>query len=477
MAPRILQRKAKMVCTLGPSTDQPMLIEKLILAGMNVARINFSHGDHTFHGRLIEMVRSVSRKLGIPVSILQDLQGPKIRVGSFPGGPVCLKPGATFVLTTRQVEGSCSIASVSYPKFHEDVKTGDLVLLDDGNLSLKVAEVHGQDVTCKVVYGGELKNHKGLNLPGNVLSVDCLTEKDLIDLEFGLKHGVDYVALSFVQKASDITALRAKISEFGANVPIVAKIEKPQAVNQIEEIIGLTDVIMIARGDLGVEMATEEVPFQQKRIIGLCNQAGVPVITATQMLESMITHPRPTRAEATDVANAILDGSDAVMLSGETAAGRFPIESAQTMNRIIQVIEKKAMDNAHRKRREAGSDFEPSIAISYAACHAAEMVGASALICLTQSGKTARNLSRYRPETPILAMTNTEETFNRIALLWGVTAHRITPFDGDFEACIRRLKVSLVEEDTFAKDDRLVFLAGLPFSDINDTNTLRIETT
>lgn len=468
-------RKAKIICTLGPSSCDYDQISRLAKAGMNVARINFSHSTQEANGKLMQTVRQVARDLNMPLAVLQDLQGPKIRVGAFRDGPVILKPGADFTLTTRKVEGTIAIVSVSYPHFHLDVKMGDLVLLDDGNLSLKVLKVEGQDVYCRVVYGGKLSDHKGINLPDNLLTVDCLTPKDLDDLSFGLEQGVDYIALSFVQKPSDIEDLRRQIRARGHNVPIVAKIEKPQAVAAIEKIIELADVIMIARGDLGVEMLTEEVPYQQKRIIALCNQSGVPVITATQMLDSMISNPRPTRAEASDVANAILDGSDAVMLSGETASGKFPEEAVRTMSKIISLIEMKQVDHPVFRRKDKSKVFSPCVAIGYSACQAAEMVEASAIVCLTQTGTTAKTLARFRPVTPILALSNTNSTYNQIALYWGVSGLRIAELSGNIDEVIQDFNRDVLAEGLFSKGDRLVFTAGLPFSEKCSTNMLRIE--
>jgi len=469
------KRKAKIICTLGPSTSTYEEIKALALAGMNVARINFSHSNHETHRHLITTVRKVAQELNQSIAVLQDLQGPKIRVGHFKEGSTRLTPGSLFTLTTRDVVGCSSIVSVSYPSFHLDVHRGSKVLLDDGNLMLEVEQVKEQDVQCRVIYGGILKNRKGVNLPDSILTVDCMTEKDKRDLAFGLKIGVDYIAISFVQKPKDIMTVKEAIQQQGQNIPVVAKIERPQAVRAIDEITELADVIMIARGDLGVEMPTEEVPIHQKEIISLCNRKGIPVITATQMLESMMSSPRPTRAEATDVANAILDGSDAVMLSGETAAGQFPLEAVVTMNKIVTLIEQKDGERWQHQKRDRSITYQPSVALGYSACHAADMVQADAIICLTQSGTTAKTVSRFRPSTPILALTNQTQTYNRMALIWGVTAYQGSELSGDIDDVVAELLEKFRSKNIFKKGVRLLFTAGLPFSEKRGTNMLRIE--
>lgn len=469
-------RKVKIICTLGPSSSSYEIIKKLAESGMNVARLNFSHGSHDDHLRNIKTVRQVSRDLNIPIGILQDLQGPKIRVRSFENGQITLKDGDRFTLTTRDIKGNREQASVSYPSFHEDVKSGDMVLLDDGLLRLQVEKISGQDVQCKVIFGGILKNKKGLNLPGSILSVDALTAKDREDLEFGLKNNVDFVALSFVQKPDDIRMIKDIIASHGKNTPVVAKIEKPQAVHAIEEITDITDVIMVARGDLGVEVNAEEVPPIQKQIIRTCNRKGIPVITATQMLESMITNPRPTRAEASDVANAVLDGTDAVMLSGETAAGKFPVESLCVMDRTVSLIEKSSLDHwVMARRRIPDFEYPSSLAIGYAACHAADLVKAEAIVCKTQSGSTAQMIARYRPNKPIIAITNQEETLARLTLVWGVTAFRVPDFKDNIDDATTDTIGFLKEKSVLKSGDRFVLTAGLPFVARRKTNMLRIE--
>ncbi|MFC1476987.1 pyruvate kinase [candidate division KSB1 bacterium] len=469
-------RRAKIVCTLGPSSDTYEKIRELAEAGLDVARLNFSHGSHVYHKKTYEQIRKVSADIHKPIAVLQDLQGPKIRVQQFQNGEILLQPDDKFILTTREVTGTKDIVSVSYKSFCNDVTPGEPVLLDDGNIKLVVEEIKGEDVHCRVVYGGPLKDHKGLNLPGAVLSVPALTDKDMDDLRFGLELGVDYVALSFVQKPEDIRFIKEKIHAAGKNTPVVAKIEKPQAVADIESIIELTDAIMIARGDLGVEMDTEEVPPIQKKIIKLCNEKGVPVITATQMLESMIHSSRPTRAEAADVANAILDGSDAVMLSGETAAGAYPVESVETMSRIMALIEEDSNDRYALLRRKQNVEYPTSVAIGYSACHSAQMVNASAIICLTQSGSTANMIARFRPETPIIAVTPNESACFRLPLIWGVSVIKIDhEFPDNMNEALDAIFDMLRTRHYIKPGDRVVVTAGIPFAKMRSTNMLRIE--
>jgi len=336
----LYNRRGKVICTLGPSSNTHKIIKQMALAGMNVARLNFSHGSHQDHKKVCKIIRAVSKEIDRPIGILQDLQGPKIRIGKFEKGQIDLVPGTIFTLTTKDIKGNKKRVSVSYSTFTKDVKKGQLVLLDDGLIVIEVEKIAGSNVTCRVKKGGLLKNNKGLNLPGSKISIEILTDKDLKDLEMGLELDVDFIALSFVQSENDVKYIKQLISQAGKDTPVIAKIEKPQAVVCINEIIDAADGIMIARGDLGVEMRVEEVPSIQKKIIHLCGKKSKPVITATQMLESMVNHYRPTRAEASDVANAILDGTDAVMLSAESASGKYPVETVRTMVRIISHTEK-----------------------------------------------------------------------------------------------------------------------------------------
>ncbi|MEM7017635.1 MAG: pyruvate kinase [Pseudomonadota bacterium] len=470
------RRRVKIVCTLGPNSSSYEQILALAQAGMDVARLNFSHGTYEDHQKHIDTVRRVSDEVRRPIVILQDLQGPKIRVGRFENGSVMLEEGAKFTLTVRNVIGTQEIAPVSYSSFNHDVKSGDTVLLDDGHLVLQVEEVNGPDVHCRVIYGGKLSDKKGLNLPDAVLSVEPMTDKDKADLEFGLAAGVDYVALSFVQKASDIRMIKSFIDDRGYNTPVIAKIEKPQAVQAIDDIAELTDGIMIARGDLGVEMPPEEVPAIQKEIIRCCNRKGVPVITATQMLDSMIQNPRPTRAEASDVANAVLDGTDAVMLSGETAVGRFPVESVETMGRIIVRIEDKKHAHWRQPRGgQQGSVYPTPQVIGYSACQAAELVDASAIICLTQSGSTAGMIAQFRPHKPIVAITPQPRTLHRCALFWGVSVYLSEDFGDNIDIAVTRVLKELKSKAVLHSGDKVVLTAGLPFNAKRTSNMIRIE--
>jgi len=469
-------RRAKIVCTLGPSSNSYDKIKVLALAGMDVARLNFSHGTHEDHLNNIRLIRQISLELQKPIAILQDLQGPKIRIKTFKNGKIDLKPNQNFTLTTENIIGNQSKVAVSYPEFTKDVNPGDFVLLDDGLIKLQVQKIRGYEVECKVIFGGILSDHKGLNLPGNILSIDPLTPKDLKDLEFGIKQNVDYIALSFVQKAADVKYLKQLIKNHNVEIPVIAKIEKPQAVDSLIEIASIADAIMVARGDLGVEVDAEEVPSIQKKIIKYCNSEGVPVITATQMLESMIHNPRPTRAEASDVANAVLDGSDAVMLSGETASGNFPIESVQTMDKIIQLIENDHLTSPSKfRRRQKDIKYDAALSIGHAACDAAELIDAKAIVCLTQSGSTAKTIARYRPDNRIIAITSKDVTLFRLALVWGVHSFAVREFKENIDDAVKDIKKILLEKSIVKKGDSVIITAGLPFKMRRKTNMLRIE--
>jgi len=470
-------RRVKIVCTLGPATNTYEKILKLAQIGMDVARFNFSHGTYEDHKQRFDWVRQASAECKKPIAILQDLQGPKIRVRKFVGDQVELKPGAPFILTVRDLPlGNEKEAAVSYPTFNKDVTAGSVVLLDDGNLSLKVVEVKGEDVHCEVVHGGILKNNKGVNLPGSILSVEALTAKDKEDLKFGLDLGVDYVALSFVQRPEDVKEIKELIYFHGKDTPVISKIEKPQAVDRIDEIIALTDGIMIARGDMGVEMNVWEVPPIQKDIIQRCNKMGKPVITATQMLESMISNPRPTRAEATDVANAVLDGTDAVMLSAETASGAYPFEAVEHMHKIISTIEKKRTIPWTDRKLVLDSSYSFANAIGESASLAAAVVGAAKIICLTDMGYTAKVVSHFRPPRAILAVSPSEKALRQLALYWGVWGVPISSFGDNIDDAIRQVTNLLKNGGYLHKDERVVFTAALPFTAHRDTNMLRIET-
>ncbi len=471
----MFETRAKIVCTIGPASDSPEMIEKMILAGMDVARLNFSHGTHEGHAKVVQYIRAASKKLGRPVAILQDLQGPKIRVGHFKNGPVNLVNGAKFTITKRDIDGDETIVSTTYKELPGDVKPGDMLLLDDGLIYLKVVQTDGTDVLTEVVNGGILKDHKGINLPGVNVSTPSLTEKDTEDLMFGLEQDVDYVALSFVRKPEDILHIKKIIQSKGKNTPVVAKIEKPEAVACMDAIVAVTDAVMVARGDLGVEMKTEEVPSIQKRLIKLCNKAGVPVITATQMLESMIQNPRPTRAEASDVANAILDGTDAVMLSAETASGKYPIEAITIMKKIIQLIEQEMPVDYSRRRRSGNETLPTQEGIAVVSCSLAELIDADAIVCITMSGATGRIVAKYRPHKPIIAITHSEKVLNQINLVWGLRGLLVPDLKSNIDESVLQIEKIILDRGYGKKGHTMVITAGLPFSGRGVTNSVRVE--
>ena len=413
------RRRTKIVATIGPATQNADVLRALIEAGATTLRLNFSHGTHEDHQRSIRLIRQLSFELNQPVGILQDLQGPKIRLGKFDQGAIQLAKGDAFVLTSEPILGTQERACVTYDKLAEEVPVGSTILLDDGKVEMTVAavDVDAQELHCRVVVGGLLSNNKGVNFPGVYLSIKALTDKDREDLMFGLNQGVDWVALSFVRNPQDVLEIKEIITQAGKNVPVIVKIEKHEAIEQMEAILSLSDGVMVARGDLGVELPAEEVPILQKRLILTANALGIPVITATQMLDSMVANPRPTRAEVSDVANAILDGTDAVMLSNETAVGKFPVEAVATMARVAVRTEQEGLDR--RDLANSGSCSIPN-AISQAVGRIASQLNAAAIMTLTKSGATARNVSKYRPQTPILAITPHVNVARQLQLVWGV---------------------------------------------------------
>jgi pyruvate kinase len=461
-------RRTKIVCTLGPATQTDEQIEALIQAGMDVARLNFSHGTQAGHAEQIERVRRVAARLERPVAVLQDLQGPKIRTGQMAAGPVTLRAGERFVLTTREVAGDGQQASTTYKGLPGDVHAGDQILLADGAVQLVVESIAGEDVVTRVLHGGPLGAHKGINLPGVAVSAPALTEKDRKDLAFGLARGVDYVALSFVRRPEDVAEARALIAGAGAPARLIAKLEKPQALDNLEAIVELADGVMVARGDLGVELSPQEVPTAQKRIIAAANRAGRLVITATQMLESMITSPSPTRAEASDVANAIYDGTDAIMLSGETAVGAYPVESVAMMALIAREAEGH-LDEWGRHRRVREDTHDDALAIARAARDLADERDAAAIAAFTRSGRTALLLSKQRPDSPVLAFTPDDTTFRQMALFWGTLPCRV-PESHSVEQMIARVEQVLLSHDQLGgagalRGARVVFVAGFPVGD------------
>jgi pyruvate kinase len=469
-------RRTKIVATLGPATNTPERIAGLIRAGMNVARLNFSHGTHADHAARIAMVRRAAAESGKHVAILQDLQGPKIRTGSLEGGqPVDLVAGARFVITTDPVIGTAEKVSTTYRSLPHDVRPRDRILLSDGLIELNVISHGDTDVETEVVHGGRLKEHQGINLPGVRVSAPAATEKDLIDLQFGLEQDVDYVALSFVRKASDILQVKEIIRRAGKYTPVVAKIERPEALDVLPEILAATDAIMVARGDLGVEMPPERVPLVQKQIIDAANRALIPVITATQMLESMIQNPRPTRAEASDVANAIIDGTDAVMLSGETAAGNYPIESVEMMVLIADAIEVSGRHNTHNATpRWALPEVQSTPrGIAAAACTIAQSLPVRAIAVLTQSGASARLVSHYRPDVPIIAFCPSADICLRTSLYWGVTPLEIETHDR-LDEIEKRIQMIMRDRGLVQRGDQVVLTGGHPIYRHGPTNFLKV---
>ncbi len=467
-------RRTKIVCTLGPSSSSTKILESLLKAGMDIARMNFSHGTHKKHAEVIKRLREISAKIGKPVAILQDLQGPKIRVGKFGSQGILLKKGQKITVTTRDVSGNDQTIPVTYATLHKDIKKGEHILLDDGLLDLLVENIAGQDIVCKVVVGGLLSSNKGINLPGVAVKVSSLSEKDRADLKIGLELGVDFIALSFVRSEEDIHELRREINKLGKSTPIIAKIEKPEAVDHILEIINTADGIMIARGDLGVEMGPERVPIIQKDIIHRCRESNKPVITATQMLESMRTNPRPTRAEASDVANAVFDNSDALMLSGETSAGNYPTESVRMMDRIIRWSEKHAIKQAGfaQFRQKYGDSFAE--AISESAFFAAYKLKAKAIVAFTQTGFTARNIAKRRPETVIFAFTPDEVVQRQMLLFWGVIPIHL-PLIHTIDEMIQKVDSKLCENKYVQPGDIILIIAGAPIGEQGSTNMLTLH--
>jgi len=420
-------RRTKIVCTIGPASSSEEKLRALIGAGMNVARLNFSHGTHDEHARVIESVRKLSIVAAVPVAILQDLAGPKVRVGAFTGDGVELVPGKTFTLTTRPVTGDDSRVSVSYDRLPSEVKPGDTLLLADGSIALEVIEVGAEDVGCRVVVGGTLTARKGVNVPSGLFGLPILREKDLVDLRFGARHGVDYVGLSFVRTADDVLVAKNEIASAGSDAPVIAKIETSAALDRIDEILSEADGIMIARGDLSIETPFARVPVVQKALIAKANGAAKPVITATQMLFSMVTSPYPTRAEVADVANAVLDGSDAVMLSDETTVGKHPVRVVETMASIVGEVEQGVTMPCTLASPEPERDLADDEALAHGACELAARIGADLIATLTETGRTARLVSKYRPRQPILAATYREQTYRRLALVRGVSSITVPP--------------------------------------------------
>ncbi len=465
----------KIIGTLGPATASPEVMRALIEAGLDLVRLNMSHGTHESHAALIATVRRVSAEAGRQVGVILDLQGPRIRVGELPEGGVELPGGAECVITAEPIAGTAERFATTYASLAADVEPGDRILIDDGLLELRVLSERDGDVRCSVVHGGVLTAHKGMNLPGVKVSAAAVSEKDEEDLAFGLAQGVDYVALSFVRTPDDVSGLRSRIAAAGHDTPIISKLEKPEAIDQLEAIVRESDAIMVARGDLAVETSPEEVPLLQRRIIACCAEAHRPVIVATQMLDSMRENPRPTRAEASDVANAILDGTDAVMLSGETAVGKYPVESVAMMRRIAVAAEGALFKGQHLLTEwHDGRALSFGEAISRAAAEAAEETGARALIAFTQSGRTARLASKCRPGVPIIAATPLDETARRCALYWGVLPMMVGPANSTDEQ-IALVDARVRELGLAASGDTVVITAGTPVAIRGTTNTMKLH--
>lgn len=470
-----VMRKAKIVSTLGPASSSEAMLEQLIAAGVDVFRLNFSHGSQAEHAATIRRIRAVAAQLNRPVGILQDLQGPKMRVGKLAQEPIELVPGDRLTITTQEVLGTRERISTTYERLPGDVKPGDRVLLDDGHIELTVREVSGQDVVCDVVVGGPLKSNKGINLPGVQVSAPSLTGKDRQDLELGLSMDVDYIALSFVRHPDDVRELQQIIRKAGKDTPVIAKLERAEAVEQLDGILAIAEGVMVARGDLGVEMSPEAVPVIQKRIISAANQAGVLVITATQMLESMTDNPRPTRAEASDVANAIFDGTDAVMLSGETAVGKYPVRTVQMMARIIETAEASMREEPPILHGgKAGEPLSFPDAIGQAAAAVSMAVSPRAIVAFTQSGSTARLISKRRPRTPIIAFTPSERIWRQLCLCWG-TSPRLIAQTAQTDRMVDEVEARLLVEGAVRVGDTLVILAGAPITARAETNLLKLH--
>ncbi len=465
-----MNRRGKIVCTLGPATASADKVKALVEAGMNVARLNFSHGEYADHEANYKLVRGASDATGIAVGILADLQGPKIRLGRFADGPTVWTAGETVRITVDDFEGNHDRVSTTYKRLAQDASPGDRVLVDDGNIGLVVEHIDGNDVVCTVTEGGKVSNNKGMSLPGMNVSAPPLSEKDVEDLEFALRMGADLVALSFVRSPSDIELVHEVMDRVGRRVPVIAKLEKPEAIANLEAIVLAFDAIMVARGDLGVELPLEEVPLVQKRVIQMARENAKPVIVATQMLESMIENSRPTRAEASDVANAVLDGADAVMLSGETSVGKYPLEAVRTMARIVAAVEENstaAPPLTHVPRTKRG-------VISYAARDIGERLDAKALVAFTQSGDTLRRLARLHTPLPLLAFTPLPEVRSQLALTWG-TETFIVPHIETTDGMIRQVDESLLGLGRYKRGDLVVIVAGAPPGTVGSTNLIHVH--
>ena len=461
-------KKTKIVCTLGPVSENEETLRELIKNGLNVCRLNFSHGSHEEHKGRMDLVKKLREELNMPTAILLDTKGPEIRTGKFDAPEVLLEEGQTFTITMKDVMGNKEMCTVSYKGLANDVKTGDTILIDDGLVGLTVKEVNGDDIVCEVQNSGIVKNHKGVNVPGVKVNLPAITEKDRSDIEFGIEQGIDFIAASFVRKVSDVLAIREILEENNAtHIKIISKIENQEGVDNLDEIIEVSDGRMVARGDLGVEIPTEEIPVVQKLMIKKCNEAGKPVITATQMLDSMIRNPRPTRAEVTDVANAIYDGTDAIMLSGETAAGKYPVEAVKTM----ATIAKRAEETMRNRRTKINKSKNVTDAISYATCTTAMDLDAKAILSSTASGHTARMVSKFRPDCPIIATTSDESVRRQLSLTWGVLPVMRNKSANTDQVIVNSIEAAKTAEYV-NENDIVVITAG----GSETTNLIKVET-
>lgn len=465
-------RRTKIVATLGPASSHPERLAQLIDAGMDVARLNFSHGVYADHAANIAAVRAAAAAAGRPITVLQDLQGPKIRTGALANGQaVDLLDGQPFTITNRDVIGAAECVSTTYAPLPAEVKPGDRVLLSDGLIELRVLSATATDVQCEVVHGGALREHQGINLPGVRLSAAAVTDKDIEDLRFGLEQDVDMVAISFVRRAADVQQVKDLIRQAGKDTPVIAKIERPEAVDVLPDILAVADGVMVARGDLGVEMSPEKVPLIQKRIIRLCNRKKIPVITATQMLDSMTHNPRPTRAEASDVANAVMDGTDAVMLSGESAVGDYPVESVRMLARIAADVEPERPVVNYEP--DGGDDTQ---AISEAIAAVDKVLNLRAIVAFTETGHTARLVAEERPRVPVIALTPHLKVYRRLTLVWGVRPVLLPRTIATSEELLREVEASLLASRFAAPGDKILIVGGLPMGHSGGTNFLKIHT-
>ncbi len=468
-------KKTKIVCTIGPASEDRETLTEMIKTGMNVARLNFSHGTHEEHQRRIDLIKEIRKELNIPVAILLDTKGPEIRTGRFEKEEIELTRGSFFTLTTREILGNKEICSVTYKEMADDVKPGDKILIDDGLIELTVQEVKGTDIRCQVMNSGIVKNNKGVNIPGVKINLPAITDKDKDDILFGIRNDIDFIAASFVRKVSDVLEIRKLLEDNGIlDIGIISKIENQEGVDNVSDIINISDGVMVARGDLGVEIPPEEIPIIQKRIIKECNSFGKPVITATQMLDSMMRNPRPTRAEVTDVANAIIDGTDAVMLSGETAAGKYPLESVNTMTNIALKAEDSLNYRAILREKGVGKDKTITDAISHATCTSAQNLGAAAILTATSSGYTSMMVSKFRPKAPIIVSTSNPKVARKMSLVWGTSVIIIEEGKDTEEIFEKSIEKSL-ERGYIRCGDLVIITAGVPVGIAGTTNMMKVH--